>query len=65
MAISPGVVRTELAGSIGNPEAREQIRRSRNEFAIPPAAAARAIAFVIDQVCDAEIGGRGGPLRAY
>ena len=44
-AVSPGFVRTELADSIDNPEVREQIRRSRDEFAIFPDAVARAIAF--------------------
>jgi hypothetical protein len=47
-AVSPGFVRTELADSIDNPEVREQIRRSRDEFAIPPEAVARAIAFAIE-----------------
>ena len=55
-AISPGFVRTELADSIDNLEAREQIRRSSDEFAIPPEAVARAIAFAIEQPCDVEIG---------
>jgi len=55
-AVSPGFVRTELANSIDNPEAREQIRRSRDEFAIPPEAVARAIAFAIEQPHDVEIG---------
>jgi NADP-dependent 3-hydroxy acid dehydrogenase YdfG len=54
-AISPGFVRTELADSIDNPEVREQIRRSRDEFAIPPEAVARAIAFAIEQPDDVEI----------
>ena len=55
-AVSPGFVRTELADSIDNLEAREQIRRSRDEFAIPPEAVARAIAFAIEQPDDVEIG---------
>jgi NADP-dependent 3-hydroxy acid dehydrogenase YdfG len=55
-AISPGFVRTELADSIDNPEVREQIRRSRDEFAISPDAVARAIAFAIEQPYDVEIG---------
>ena len=54
-AISPGFVRTELADSIDNAEVREQIRRSRDEFAIPPEAVARAIAFAIEQPDDVEI----------
>ncbi|HEX4060190.1 MAG TPA: SDR family oxidoreductase [Streptosporangiaceae bacterium] len=55
-AISPGFVRTELADSIGNPEIRDQIRRSRDEFAIAPRAVARAITFAIEQPDDVEIG---------
>jgi NADP-dependent 3-hydroxy acid dehydrogenase YdfG len=55
-AVSPGFVRTELADSIDNPEVREQIRRSRDEFAIAPEAVARAIAFAIEQPYDVEIG---------
>jgi NADP-dependent 3-hydroxy acid dehydrogenase YdfG len=55
-AVSPGFVRTELADSIDDQEAREQIRRSRDAFAIPPEAVARAIAFAIEQPEDVEIG---------
>jgi len=55
-AISPGYVRTELADSIEDPEIREQIRRSSDEFAIAPDAVARAIAFAIEQPDDVEIG---------
>ena len=54
-AVSPGFVRTELADSIDNPGVREQIRRSRDEFAIPPEAVARAIAFAIEQPADVDI----------
>jgi NADP-dependent 3-hydroxy acid dehydrogenase YdfG len=54
--VSPGFVRTDLADSIDNPEVREQIRRSRDELAIPPQAVARAIAFAIEQPDDVEIG---------
>jgi hypothetical protein len=54
--VSPGFVRTDLADSIDNTEVREQIRRSRDEFAIPPEAVARAIAFAIEQPDDVEIG---------
>jgi NADP-dependent 3-hydroxy acid dehydrogenase YdfG len=55
-AVSPGYVRTELADSIDDPEVREQIRRNSDEFAIPPDAVARAIAFAIEQPDDVEIG---------
>ena len=55
-SISPGYVRTELADSIDDPQAREQIRQGMAEFAIAPLAVARAIAFAIDQPRDVEIG---------
>jgi NADP-dependent 3-hydroxy acid dehydrogenase YdfG len=55
-AVSPGFVRTDLADSIDDKEAREQILRSRDAFAIPPEAVARAIAFAIEQPDDVEIG---------
>jgi NADP-dependent 3-hydroxy acid dehydrogenase YdfG len=55
-SISPGYVRTELADSIDDPQAREQIRQGMAEFAIAPSAVARAIAFAIDQPRDVEIG---------
>jgi NADP-dependent 3-hydroxy acid dehydrogenase YdfG len=55
-SISPGYVRTELADSIDDPQARQQIRQGMAEFAIAPQAVARAIAFAIDQPPDVEIG---------
>jgi NADP-dependent 3-hydroxy acid dehydrogenase YdfG len=55
-SISPGYVRTELADSIEDLRAREQIRQGMAEFAISPEAVARAIAFAIDQPRDVEIG---------
>jgi NADP-dependent 3-hydroxy acid dehydrogenase YdfG len=55
-SVSPGFVRTELDKSIDDPGVREQIRRNMNEFGLPPAAVARAIAFAIEQPHDVEIG---------
>jgi NADP-dependent 3-hydroxy acid dehydrogenase YdfG len=55
-SISPGYVRTELADSIDDEQAREQIRKGMAEFAIAPEAVARAIAFAIEQPHDVEIG---------
>jgi NADP-dependent 3-hydroxy acid dehydrogenase YdfG len=55
-SISPGYVRTELADSIDNAQVREQIQRNMDEFALPPEAVARAIAFAIEQPHDVEIG---------
>ena len=55
-SVSPGYVRTELADSIDDEAVRAQIRRGMDEFAIPPDAVARAIAFAIEQPADVEIG---------
>lgn len=55
-SISPGYVRTELADSIDDARVREEIRQGMAEFAIPPEAVARAIAFAIEQPHDVEIG---------
>ena len=55
-SISPGVVRTELDGSIDDATIREQIRANMNEFGLAPEAVARAIAFAIEQPHDVEIG---------
>lgn len=55
-SVSPGYVRTELADSIDDKALRSQIRRGMDEFAIPPDAVARAIAFAIEQPADVEIG---------
>ncbi|PKV97439.1 NADP-dependent 3-hydroxy acid dehydrogenase YdfG [Amycolatopsis echigonensis] len=54
--VSPGFVRTELADSIDDPEEREQVRRRFEQFALDPAAVARAIAFAIEQPDEVEIG---------
>jgi NADP-dependent 3-hydroxy acid dehydrogenase YdfG len=55
-AISPGVVRTELDGSIDDPAVRAEIQRNMAEFAISPDAVARAVAFAVEQPDDVEIG---------
>jgi NADP-dependent 3-hydroxy acid dehydrogenase YdfG len=55
-SISPGFVRTELDGSIADPARRAEIRRSMDEFGLPPEAVASAIAFAIEQPHDVEIG---------
>jgi NADP-dependent 3-hydroxy acid dehydrogenase YdfG len=55
-SISPGFVDTQLDSSIDDAAVREQIRRSMNEFGLPPAAVARTIAFAIEQPDDVEIG---------
>jgi NADP-dependent 3-hydroxy acid dehydrogenase YdfG len=55
-SVSPGYVRTELADSIDNAAVREEIQRNMDQFALPPEAVARAIAFAIEQPHDVEIG---------
>jgi NADP-dependent 3-hydroxy acid dehydrogenase YdfG len=55
-AVSPGFVRTELAGSIDDAGLREQINRGMDDFGLAPDAVARAIAFAIEQPHDVEIG---------
>jgi NADP-dependent 3-hydroxy acid dehydrogenase YdfG len=55
-SISPGYVSTELADSIDDPVVRRNIRENMAEFAIPPEAVARAIAFAVEQPDDVEIG---------
>lgn len=56
-SISPGYVRTELIDTaVDDPRLREQARQNMAELGIEPLAVARAIAFVIDQPDDVEIG---------
>jgi len=55
-SISPGFVRTDLAGSMSDPAVRERMRGSIDALGIPPEAVARAIAFAIEQPADVEIG---------
>jgi NADP-dependent 3-hydroxy acid dehydrogenase YdfG len=55
-SISPGFVDTQLDRSIDDVQTREQIRRQMDEFGLPPAAVARAIAFAIEQPPGVEIG---------
>jgi NADP-dependent 3-hydroxy acid dehydrogenase YdfG len=54
-AISPGYVRTGLAGSMSDPVVRERVRSSMDAFGIPAEAVARTIAFAIEQPRDVEI----------
>ena len=55
-AISPGFVRTELAGSIDDVDLRERINLGMDKMGLAPEAVARAIAFAIEQPDDVEIG---------
>ncbi|MDB5055516.1 MAG: oxidoreductase [Bacilli bacterium] len=53
--ISPGFVRTNFAEGVTNPEMRVQLEASRDKFALPPDAIARAIAFAIEQPADVDV----------
>jgi NADP-dependent 3-hydroxy acid dehydrogenase YdfG len=55
-AISPGYVRTGLAGSTSDPVIQEQISSRMDAIGIPAEAVARTIAFAIEQPADVEIG---------
>jgi NADP-dependent 3-hydroxy acid dehydrogenase YdfG len=54
--ISPGFVRTNFAEGVTNPEVKAQLVDSRDKFAMPPDAIARAIAFAIEQPADVDVG---------
>ncbi|GAA1097592.1 MULTISPECIES: SDR family oxidoreductase [Streptomyces violaceusniger group] len=53
--VSPGFIRTELAGSITDPDARSGIQAGMDKIAISPDAIARAIAFAIEQPADVDV----------
>jgi NADP-dependent 3-hydroxy acid dehydrogenase YdfG len=53
--ISPGFVRTNFAERVTNAEVKAQLEGSRDRFAMPPEAVARAIAFAIDQPADIDL----------
>jgi NADP-dependent 3-hydroxy acid dehydrogenase YdfG len=53
--ISPGFVRTQFVEAIANPELRARFADSRDRFAMPPDAIARAIAFAIEQPADVDV----------
>ena len=52
--VSPGFVATNFAEAVANPEVRAQLIESRDKFAVPPEAIARAIAFAIEQPADVD-----------
>jgi NADP-dependent 3-hydroxy acid dehydrogenase YdfG len=54
--ISPGFVRTNFAEAVTNPEVKVQLVESRDKFALPPEAIARAVAFAIGQPADVDVG---------
>jgi NADP-dependent 3-hydroxy acid dehydrogenase YdfG len=53
--ISPGFVRTDFVESLTSPELKAQLVASRDKFAMPPDAIARAIAFAIEQPADVDV----------
>jgi NADP-dependent 3-hydroxy acid dehydrogenase YdfG len=53
--ISPGFVRTEFVEAVANPELRARLADSRDRFAMPPDAIARAIAFAIEQAANVDV----------
>ncbi|QRN94687.1 SDR family oxidoreductase [Archangium violaceum] len=53
--ISPGIVRTNFAEGVTNPEVRAQLAATRDKLAMPPDAIARAIAFAIEQPADVDV----------
>lgn len=54
--VSPGVVHTDFAESMTNPEVKAQILAMRNQLGIAPEAIARAIAYAIEQPADVDVG---------
>ena len=54
--ISPGFVGTNFLDAVTNPKVKAQLEASRDKFAIPPDAIARAIAFAIEQPADVDVG---------
>lgn len=53
--ISPGMVRTNFAEGVTSQQVKAQLEDSRNKFAMPPDAIARAIAFAIEQPTDVDV----------
>jgi len=54
--ISPGLVNTNFADGVTNPEVKAQWEASRDKFAMSPDAIARAVAFAIEQPADVDVG---------
>ena len=53
--ISPGMVRTNFAEGVTNQTVKAQLEQSRDTFAMPADAIARAIAFAIEQPADVDV----------
>ena len=53
--ISPGFTRTNFADGVTNQEVKAQLAASRDKFAMPPEAVARAVVFAIEQPADIDV----------
>ena len=53
--ISPGMVRTNFADGVTSQTVKTQLEKSRDAFAMPAEAIARAIAFAIEQPPDVDV----------
>lgn len=53
--ISPGFTRTNFADNVTNEEVKAQLAASRDKFAMPPEAVARAVVFAIEQPADVDV----------
>ncbi len=53
--ISPGFVQTNFTEGVTDPEIRASLAASRDKFAMPPDAIARAVAFAIEQPTDIDV----------
>jgi NADP-dependent 3-hydroxy acid dehydrogenase YdfG len=54
--ISPGFVNTNFGEGVTSPEMKAQLVRARDQFAMPPEAVARAIAYAIEQPAEVDVG---------
>jgi NADP-dependent 3-hydroxy acid dehydrogenase YdfG len=53
--ISPGFVNTNFADGVTDPEMKAQLAESRDKFAMPPDAIARAVVFAIGQPAEVDV----------
>jgi NADP-dependent 3-hydroxy acid dehydrogenase YdfG len=53
--ISPGYTRTNFSDNVTNSEVKAQLEQSRDAFAMPPEAIARAIAFAVEQPAGVDV----------
>ncbi len=53
--VSPGFTRTNFTEGVTNSEVKAQLEASRDKFAMPPDAVARAIVFAIEQPADVDV----------